>query len=253
MRNIKLVSGFAVCGFLLSFVFGLFSHSNFLSILVKALICCIIFGILGFGIDIVFSKFLLDETGSEISGEAGTNPKNVSSSAEPAKGRIVDLVVQDEELSPGESGNAFIVGANHQMLNENDIRGKSVSGMNSNSNEGFVPLRKYETVENFSSTESENPNIMHSQDVKETGQSEAVMNSGAIQNEDNTLDVLPDMSYMSDEQSSEDQDNSPEESGFETSFATTTSKKSSDVNTDDYKDTALIAKAISSVLSQEST
>ena len=60
MRSTKTIGLFAACGFVLSFVAGLFSHSSILSVLLKALITAVIFGLLGFGISFVFNKFLSD-------------------------------------------------------------------------------------------------------------------------------------------------------------------------------------------------
>ena len=60
MRSAKYIGLFAACGFVLSFVSGLFSHSSILSILLKALIFALIFGVVGLGISFVYSKFLSD-------------------------------------------------------------------------------------------------------------------------------------------------------------------------------------------------
>ena len=71
MRNFKSILYFAIFGFLISFVFGLFSHSSFVSILIKAIIFLLIFAVLGFIISFVFSKFLDDESTNDLSGEEG--------------------------------------------------------------------------------------------------------------------------------------------------------------------------------------
>ena len=63
MRSAKSIGLFAACGFILSFVSGLFSNSSILSVLIKALIFAVVFGVLGLGISFIFNKFLSD--GSE--------------------------------------------------------------------------------------------------------------------------------------------------------------------------------------------
>ena len=67
MRKVKYISAFAVLGFLISFVFGLFSHSNFVSIFLKALLFTVIFSILGILVCFVFSRFLDEEVSADIS------------------------------------------------------------------------------------------------------------------------------------------------------------------------------------------
>lgn len=247
MRNIKFVAGFAICGFILSFVFGLFSHSGFLLILLKALICSVVFAGLGFGIDFLFTSFLLDENSNDISVDsAGTSRNSGNSGSDGNRGKVVDLVVQDEELGNGDSGNSFIVGNNRQMLNPNDIKSESNSVSQEGGNSGFVPLRKFETVNNISGTESENPDIIKASDTINSGNANS---SG-----DGELDVLPDMSYMASE--SQDNEGSVIDGGgsaFSDSPVSSMSNSSSkaDEIVGKMKDTALIAKAISSVLSDE--
>lgn len=238
MRDIKIAVGFAIFGFLVSFISGIFSHSSFLLILLKALIFAVIFGILGIIVKFIFSKFLLDDTAELTTEQNGA--EEGTQNVQNTKGRMVDLVVQDQELEETESQNSFHVGTNHQMLNESDISHEQKMS-DAASNSGFVPLRKFETVENFSSTESANPNIMS-----------AGKTNDSVSDNGDELDVLPDMSYMSENEAVENQEDDAEDSGFGSSFSTTTTKSNSDSIVGEMKDTALIAKAISSVLSQES-
>ena len=58
MRKIKSVIYFSIFGFIISFIFGLFSHSSFFYIFSKALLFFVIFAVLGFIASFLFSKFL---------------------------------------------------------------------------------------------------------------------------------------------------------------------------------------------------
>ena len=246
MRNFKSILYFAIFGFLISFVFGLFSHSSFISILIKAIIFLLIFAVLGFIISFVFSKFLDDESTNDLSGEEGLNS---SSQENNTKGRVVDLVIQDEELSPKQSENSFFVGSNRQMLNESDYSSKNKSTFEKNENSGFVPLRDVETSQNVSSVEAISSSSLNNGSVENIT---TLGSSGETTSEG--LDVLPEMSSLStmNENSgynSNDEDDN--DNGFEPSY--TSSNRKSDSFVGDMPDTGLIAKAISSVLSQESS
>lgn len=246
MRNFKSILYFAIFGFLISFVFGLFSHSSFVSILIKAIIFLLIFAVLGFIISFVFSKFLDDESTNDLSGEEGLNS---SSQENNTKGRVVDLVIQDEELSPKQSENSFFVGSNRQMLNESDYSSNNKSTFEKNENSGFVPLRDVETSQNVSSVEAISSSSLNNGSVEIIP---TLGSSGETNSEG--LDVLPEMSSLStmDENSgynSNDEDDN--DNGFEPSY--TSSNRKSDSFVGDMPDTGLIAKAISSVLSQESS
>lgn len=246
MRNFKSILYFAIFGFLISFVFGLFSHSSFVSILIKAIIFLLIFAVLGFIISFVFSKFLDDESTNDLSGEEGLNS---SSQENNTKGRVVDLVIQDEELSPKQSENSFFVGSNRQMLNESDYSSNNKSTFEKNENSGFVPLRDVETSQNVSSVEAISSSSLNNGSVENIT---TLGSSGETTSEG--LDVLPEMSSLStmNENSgynSNDEDDN--DNGFEPSY--TSSNRKSDSFVGDMPDTGLIAKAISSVLSQESS
>ena len=246
MRNFKSILYFAIFGFLISFVFGLFSHSSFVSILIKAIIFLLIFAVLGFIISFVFSKFLDDESTNDLSGEEGLKS---SSQENNTKGRVVDLVIQDEELSPKQSENSFFVGSNRQMLNESDYSSNNKSAFEKNENSGFVPLRDVETSQNVSSVEAISSSSLNNGSVENIT---TLGSSGETTSEG--LDVLPEMSSLStmDENSgynSNDEDDN--DNGFEPSY--TSSNRKSDSFVGDMPDTGLIAKAISSVLSQESS
>ena len=90
-----------VCvGFFLSFIVGLISSVTFGVILLRALIFAALFGVLGFGIGIVFQRFLLDASDLEGGSEASVNVR---------QGSVVDLSIGDEPLEEDENGPDFYV------------------------------------------------------------------------------------------------------------------------------------------------
>lgn len=269
MKNIKFVAVFAACGFVLSLLFGLFSHTGILSILLKALIFGIVFGILGFGISFVFTKFLLEDVGDGDVDISSPSPKMSFSSNDDSKGHVVDITIKDEELPESSSENHFVVGDNHQMLNETDYgkeqnHASRVAETEPDPNVSFMPVRNLETITNVSSKESIKPDANSAPEPKSSSEEvrPSVSETPAFVKEqknssDNEIDTLPDISGFAidnvpqTEASTivEDVDN---ESGNE--FVTTATRSmSSDAEVPEIKDASLYAKAISSVLSAEDT
>ena len=239
MRNIKFISIFAACGFVLSFVFGLFSHSSFLIILLRALICCAVFAGLGILISLLFNNFLDDSSSSDFGSDDFDNSSK-SADDSPKLGQLVDVVIEDEDLAPSESDNHFLVGDNHQMLKKSDISEKSNNAVEKNKE--FVPLREHESVDNFSSKEPLSP--------EEVGLSASSDDGDEVEQEEG-IDTLPDMESMvftEDNDSGEEESNSYGDSDFGSSAGTY--KKSSE-SVPDVKDAALMAKAISTALSED--
>ncbi|MCK9171010.1 MAG: hypothetical protein M0P01_11415 [Treponema sp.] len=261
MKNIRFTIGFAVCGFLLSFTAGLFSHSGFGHKLLLAVIFGAVFGALA-----LFIQFLMEGVlsvdGQTVSAESAVDTA-------PKTGGVVDITVQDEELPIEENSPQFFVGNNHQMLNKSDYseNGNTISGFSkqpespvndidtiheldqtdsgkeipevadsSVSEEGFVPVSLQENAENLSGTEAVKPvTIKPAADFDDT---EDVQNL-----ENDTLDELPD---LKDLKTSGSDDNIIEDSDF--SKAGTT--KQNDEKADG-KDAAVMARAISTVLAKD--
>lgn len=260
MKNAKFVAGFAACGFILSFIFGLFSHSQFLSILLKALIFGIVFGFLGFVISFLAGKFLLEESGNDFDTDiSNAGPKNTVSENSTSKGHIVDITIKDEELPVGTSENRFTVGDNHQMLNETDYGaslGESVQNVDTSEtdpNVSFMPVKSIETLTNVSSKEAIHPDSIATSVAPAT--KTAPNKTESAFNDDKGIDTLPDISGFAVDNLPttdtsavvEDVDN---ESGSE--FVTTaTRSRSSTAEVPEINDASLYAKAISSVLSAE--
>lgn len=242
MKGVKFGSVFAACGFLLSLLFGLFSHTSILSVLIKALIFGLVFGGLGFGISFVFDTFLRDDSSGEFSAETSVvdNNPGVSQMTVPSKGQMVDITIQDEELPDSESDNHFVVGDNHQMLHDSDFKKTEKSANETANSEGFVPLKKVETFKNLSGKESVPPESVSS--IPVSGESKNTSFDGGI-------DTLPDMNNMVFE---EEHSNYQESGDSDTGFSQTeTVSHSSNREQPEIKDASLIAKAISSVLADE--
>lgn len=235
MQNIKNVSVFAACGFVLSLISGIFSKSGILKVFGIALLWALIFAALSFLISIIYSKFL----------DVPSDGESVQSSKEAVSsmvGQNIDLVIQDQELERGESSNHYNVGNNHQMLSESDIKNKEIKEANidslpQNSNPDFVPIRNLETFKNVSSVEAKQYTETESKVEKDNNQE---------------LDTLPDMSEMVPSSISGNQVSfSSDNSNFGGSFSESSFSSSKDVSQDEVKDASLMAKAISSILSEE--
>ncbi|MBP3417194.1 MAG: hypothetical protein J6K76_07470 [Spirochaetaceae bacterium] len=91
----------SVCvGFLLSFFVGLFSGVSFGVVVLRALIFAVLFGALGFGLRIVFLRFLLDSSDMETGVDVATSSH---------QGSVVDISIGDEPLVEDENGPDFYV------------------------------------------------------------------------------------------------------------------------------------------------
>lgn len=267
MRSAKYIGLFAACGFILSFVSGLFSHSSILSVLLKALIFAVVFGLLGLGISFIYSKFLSDGTGGEFQSDYTADTSSVPAAGS-ALGNNVDITIQDEELAPSESENHYVVGENHQMLNDSDVRGSQ--GGNSDaqsSSQGFVPLRNFETVKNFSGKEAVIPAeavavqaaepVEMAEEVTEDSTSQQTQTENSTSpaafsgGGDGGIDTLPDMeNFVFSESSGSASDD--DDSGTDSEFVSMGSSKKNN-GPAEVQDAALMAKAISSVLSDENS
>ena len=248
--NIKLVSISAGVGFVLSLFCGFFSHSSFIRILLIALLFAIVFAIMGILVSFLYNKFLnLDnagDTGYTIALAGG----NKSSS-----GGKADIVISELDLEPTGNNNHYFVGNNRQMLNESDYRSQPTIVEDTGSTGEFVPLRDKETLGNFSGKEA----VSSGNGKKDSGVQFASMTdtgnafSKAV-GSSSTLD-LPDLANL-ELTSGQSEDT---ESGFgsggemisdNTDFISSALKYKDD-NANNIQDASLMAKAISSILSEE--
>lgn len=248
MKNIKFVSFSAGAGFILSLTFGIFSKSGILKVFLTALVFALIFAVLGFGLTFVYEKFLSLDS-SEIDSTKSTESKSTVSSN---VGNNVDIVIEDQELERSGSNNRFNVGENRSMLNTSDVvtsnnSSSDNSSIAEDSKSNFVPVRNLETLTNISGTEAVKPSAV-------ANKSAEISESSSSKNDD--LDVLPDFGNLGmpatpmSSFSSSANDSIDEFSDTESSSVYTS--KRNDVDTDKFQNTELIAKAISTVLSDES-
>ena len=264
MKNLKFIIGFSIFGFLISFVSGFASNSTFLKMLLNAFIFLFVFAFLGAAIVFLWDKFL----STEFQNAEYVTSKNDNSSK--TAGQTVDITIQDEALQNDDNASQFFVGSNHQMLTKEDVAEKvknnnvasdspekvdswgadiktvsvdkkqDVSDAN---NSGFVPVALAENPANISSSEAksglEYQNIDNSSKNNES--------SGSVE-----LDVLPDLQELQNIQemtSSKDVQEAP--SVESTGFVVEDAKKAVSEANADSKDAALMAKAISTLLSKE--
>lgn len=264
MKNLKFIIGFSIFGFLISFVSGFASNSTFLKMLLNAFIFLFVFAFLGAAIVFLWDKFL----STEFQNAEYVTSRNDNSSK--TAGQTVDITIQDEALQNDDNASQFFVGSNHQMLTKEDVAEKvknnntasdspekvdswgadiktvsvdkkqDVSDAN---NSGFVPVALAENPANISSSEAksgvEYKNIDNNSKNNES--------SGSVE-----LDVLPDLQELQNIQemtSSKDVQEAP--SVESTGFVVEDAKKAVSEANADSKDAALMAKAISTLLSKE--
>lgn len=232
VKNSKLIIISASAGFLLSFIFGLFSHSRFIRIFLTAVLFALIFALLAILISFVYTKFLdVDQSaGLALAGTGG---------AKKTSNHTVDIVISESDLEQTGNSNHFDVGSNKQMLNDSDIK-SNYEADSSVPESGFVPLRTKETASNFSGSEAASP--VSAKSSVSTGFNADSGLSG-------DMDELPDMGDVSFLQGGESDDGSIDLS--ENSDFISSALKYKDDNANNIQDASLMAKAISSILSEE--
>lgn len=102
----------AVFGFIFSFFICLISTHKFSSSLLRGIIFAVVFGILGFLIQIVFDKFLSETTEGDFVQSSEQKDKKKS-------GAVVDITIDDTPLDNDENGPQFFVSNNKHKLEEN--------------------------------------------------------------------------------------------------------------------------------------
>ncbi len=262
MHTTKTIVSFAVTGFVLSLIFGIFSNSGFFRVLFMALGWAAGFALLGFGVSFAFKTLLAVDNSQSLS-QAATTTAAAAPSHSNTVGNNVDITIEDQELDRTESVNRYSVGQNHQMLNDSDLdaSAKKESKLNDSvtpDNQGFIPVRNLETYKNFSGTESVKPS-----EVKSNNDEEELEEIEEIQTVDESapkvqpassgggdLDVLPDMDEYVMEKT---ETNTNDGFGYDGSGISEPSYGNSKqkVDGENMQNTELIAKAISSVLSAE--
>lgn len=265
MKNIKLIVGFSIFGFLLSFFSGLFSHASFGRVFFHAIGFAIIFGLLALAVQFVFEKFL-DINGYEsVSSSVGADSQSNKGfqNQKNAQKHSVDFYVEDEPLPSEENEEQFYVGNKHQMLSESDVdsgveqdnsnNGESISLSDDVKNEnldssGFVPI-------SFGEAKPDSLTSVESKSIEEIKSNEKKFSSDESSiNDSESLDVLPDLEQISNSVSSAgshiENDSDEINDGSADSSMNIGPKKDTE-NIAEGQDAELMAKAISTLLSKD--
>ncbi|MCQ2591493.1 MAG: hypothetical protein MJ188_01805 [Treponema sp.] len=274
MKIVKVVSVSAAIGFLLSLFFGFFSHSGFLHIFLTALIFAVVFAVLSVAIYFVYDRFLADSSASSLGGEDGglsSSPKAAGAvtggSSRGSTGHVVDITIAESDLEQTGNANHYAVGEHKQMLNPEDYSEQKEAASTEiprNPRDEFVPLRREETVDNFSGTESIAPGASRTKNASDAGNSgfqaaslTALSSGFSNLNTDSSdgTDVLPDMGdmsrFVSESEESEDSDSDESMSNESSTGSYSSGFSSRNQDSSSIKDAPLIAKAISSILAEE--
>lgn len=239
----------------------------------ETLLFTVLFAVLGFGISFLFGKFLDVDSDSSAETE-GVSPRT------DRNGQTVDLIIKDEDLPSDEGTGQYVVGSSHQMLTKDDVRGVSASPAgaqnayareqavtdqvkndvnvtgdfasgSAGADKEFVPVRNLETLYNVSGKEAvTRDNPAPARDAPQ------MSDEATYAAEAEELDTLPAMDNLGFESST------PSRGGEEgvnndTDFATAgssggSSRRRSEESAPEVKDAPLLAKAISTILANES-
>lgn len=260
---------------MLSLISSIISHAPAGRTVLLAFLFAILFAALGFGIAVLFEKFLDVESSSG----------DVSETAEaPKKGQTVDIVIQDEDLPSDESANQYFVGSNHQMLTAADMEqgaaaknysaadavraanqgavstgiedlneAKEFAPGETSAEQKFVPVRNLETLYNVSGKEAVKKDTQApvTADIQAEERKPAVPREEAtFTAEDEDLDTLPSFDGFDGVGRSGSSASDEEGINTESDFASN-GVRTNKVEEPEVKDAALMAKAISSILSSE--
>ncbi len=111
MINPKYIGIAAGVGFILSFLIGIFSGISFGLLLLRALICALIFAAVGAGGSFLYQKFLSDGQSESVSDASDASAEKVS-----RVGGVVDISIGDESLPEDEDGPRFNIGDTRPAL-----------------------------------------------------------------------------------------------------------------------------------------
>ncbi len=118
MSTTKKVVIVAVIVFVLSFLIGLISSVSFGIVLLRAIICAVIFGALFYALSFVFQRFLVDGAGVSLDASG-------ADSVVPQKGQLVDIKVEDTFLPEEENAPLFKI-PKELMPNKETVSGSGV-------------------------------------------------------------------------------------------------------------------------------
>lgn len=227
-----------VCvGFFLSFFVGLFSGVSFGTVILRALIFAILFGALGFGIRIVFQRFLLD------SADMDTGVEMTSSSHQ---GSVVDISIGDEPLVEDENGPDFYV--RKDLPSSDHARHTEKSSISATSDSR--PLGESKTFSQESAQEQFKP-ISLGTPIGQEKTAENNSNGGVINTSSRgSDDALPDIGDLSMASVSEEVGSSS--AGMDLAIGNGMETSQGRGSVDSSSDSHTIAQAIRTVLARDS-
>ena len=123
MVNPKLVSVFCGVGFLLSFLIGLISGNPFLTVLIRAFVSCLSFGVIAAAISFAYNRFLNVQV-SEVSEASPETPSEATS-----------FDAEDEALTE-DNGPGFYVDESSKMRSFKSIRSEETGSAKQHESEG---------------------------------------------------------------------------------------------------------------------
>ncbi|MCQ2573445.1 MAG: hypothetical protein MJ182_06085 [Treponema sp.] len=247
-----------------------------------AFVFALVFAAIGYGVVFVFKRFLADDS---IESQDNSNLGNTVGKTSAKRGQTVDLVIQDEDLPSDEVTGQYIVNDSQRIFTAGDIKNiptsspaaaqnayakqqqKTVedSGAGSTdfekssesevSEEKFVPVRNLETLYNVSGKEA----VTKTEDKVSKAGTFSLSGEEVYSAEDEELDTLPSMDSLGDSIGGGDSSRpsfGDDEVNNETEFATAGSsggsRRSAEPDENVIKDAPLLAKAISTILANES-
>lgn len=261
MQNIKFMSVSAGIGFVLSLFCGLFSHSSFGRVFLIAILFALIFAILSILIQLLFNKFLnVDAVGDDVGYSISAS---ISGGNKGSVNHKVDITINEADLPQTGNNNHYEVGDNRQMLNDDDIK-KSTAESSKIGNEIFggagnlsgnikvnsslsKSMNEGRTLNNAGSTQDTAPKQDFSSAAASANAKRAAKTSSGFNSD--SLPDIGDISFIQDDNPVNEED--PDIVLNENSDFISSALKYKDDNSNSIKDAALMAKAISSIISEE--
>lgn len=120
--NVKFTLLTSSIAFVLSLFTALIAKAGFGRSFIRALIIALIFGAIAVGIDFVKAKFFSDSTSD--TGSSSVDSDDSKDNPAPI-GNKVDITIDDAELQDDENSPRFVLTGQNQMLNKDDLSGKS--------------------------------------------------------------------------------------------------------------------------------
>lgn len=230
MFNPKLIAIAAVCGFILSFLSGLITGVSFGIVVLRALLSAAISLGITAGVSVIYKKFLEQTSDSFSAGSESMTPP----------GSVVDITLGDDDLQDDESGPGFFVdpsaqrrtGSASQIVHEQTGQDDEVKEVPSvKDDEQQLPQKKQDDVENKQAQNS----------VEETGTvQKKPVEKGSL---DDELDELPDITALSREITSSDDEMEYGRSNSNMHVESHAEHKTQDAN--------LMAQAIRTILTKD--